>query len=360
MIRAEFRAGLTDRLLTFPRRIKQGVVIAADILAAWLAMWLAFTLRLEIWHLPTLEQLWIYVAAPAIFLPVFIRFGLYRAIFRYTGLATMQTLLKAALIYGVLLLTLVLLTFPAGVPRSVGVLQPILFLVLVSNSRTWARFWLNQGSRRDSRHRLLIYGAGDAGAQTAAAIANGGEFELLGFVDDDATKIGRHINGVPVFGPNDVAETVERLAVSDILLALPSATRQRRIRSSRVCAPCRSIYARCRGWPTSHRGEWRFLIFANWIWRILLGRDPVPPNSALLARDLAGKVVLVTGAGGSIGSELCRQILAEHPAKLLLVEHNEFGLYAIHQELEATPSSEFVARSMAVRRGTRALAWQRA
>ena len=174
------------------------------------------------------QQLWIYVAAPAIFLPVFVRFGLYRAIFRYTGLATMQTLLKAAVVYGVLLLALVLLTFPAGVPRSVGVLQPILFLVLVSNSRAWARFWLNRGSQRDLRHRLLIYGAGDAGAQTAAAVANAGEFELLGFVDDDATKIGRHINGVPVFAPNAIADTVERLGVSDILLALPSASRQRR------------------------------------------------------------------------------------------------------------------------------------
>ena len=142
----------------------------------------------RIWHVPTLPQLWIYVAAPADFLPVFIRFGLYRAIFRYTGLATMQTLLKAALIYGVALFALVLLTFPAGVPRSVGVLQPMLFLVLVSNSRAWARFWLNKGARRDRRHRLLIYGAGSAGAQTAAAVANAGEFELLGFVDDDAEQ----------------------------------------------------------------------------------------------------------------------------------------------------------------------------
>src|SRR5262245_2258698 len=172
-----------ERLLALPRRGKQLVVILTDMVSAWLAMWLAFTLRLETWHVPTIQQLWIYLAAVAIFVPIFVRFGLYRAIFRYTGLATMQTLLKAALIYGCLLLAVVLVTFPAGVPRSIGVLQPILFLVQVSNSRTWARFWLNQGARRDSRHRLLVYGAGDAGAQTAAAVANAGEFELLGFVD---------------------------------------------------------------------------------------------------------------------------------------------------------------------------------
>lgn len=338
------RLRVRERLLALPRRGKQLVVILADIVAAWLAMWLAFTLRLESWHVPTMLQLWIYLAAVVIFLPIFIRFGLYRAIFRYTGLATMQTLLKAALIYGCMLLTIVLLTFPAGVPRSVGVLQPILFLVLVSNSRTWARFWLNRGSSRDSRHRLLIYGAGDAGAQTAAAVASAGEFELLGFIDDDATKVGRHINGVPVIAPNDVSETVERLGVSDILLALPSASRQRR---HQIIEGLRSLPVHIRtlpGMADLAAGRVSISDFLELDIEDLLGRDPVPPNSALLARDLAGKVVLVTGAGGSIGSELCRQILAEHPAKLLLVEHNEFGLYSIHHELEQVADKQTLGR----------------
>ena len=306
-----------------------------DVLAAWLAMWLAFTLRLEVWHVPTWQQLWVYAASPLIFLPLFIRFGLYRAIFRYTGLATMQTLLKAAALYGVLLLTVVLLTFPAGVPRSIGVLQPILFLLFVSNTRAWARFWLNRGVQRDLRQRLLIYGAGAAGAQTAAAVANGGEFDLLGFVDDDAAKIGRHINGVPVLGPNDLAGAVERLGITDILLALPSTSRRRR---HQIIEGLRSLPVHIRtlpGMADLASGRTSISDFRELDIEDLLGRDPVPPNPALLARDLAGKVVLVTGAGGSIGSELCRQILAERPAMLLLVEHNEFGLYEIQQELEA-------------------------
>ncbi|MET0660947.1 MAG: polysaccharide biosynthesis protein, partial [Steroidobacteraceae bacterium] len=228
MSESKFVADLTARLLVLPRRSKQLVVITGDVLAAWLALWLAFSLRLEVWHWPSLQQLWIYLASPLLFVPIFIRFGLYRAIFRYTGLATMQTLLKASGVYGALLLGLVLLTFPMGVPRSVGVLQPIIFLGLVSNSRAWARFWLNRGSRRELRHRLLIYGAGSAGAQTAAAVANGSEFELLAFIDNDPSKIGRHINGVPVFAPNDIADAVERLGVSDILLALPSLPSHRR------------------------------------------------------------------------------------------------------------------------------------
>ena len=327
---------LAARLLGLPRRGKQALVMVVDVLAAWLALWLAFTLRLEVWHLPTLQQLWIYVVAPLIFLPLFIRFGLYRAIFRYTGLATMQTLLHATGLYGAALIALVLLTFPAGVPRSVGVLQPLLFLLLVSNTRAWARFWLNKGARGSQKQRLLIYGAGSAGAQTAAAVANAGEFELLGFVDDDVTKVGRHINGVPVFGPVNVTETVERLGISDILLALPSASRHRR---HQIIEGLRSLPVHIRtlpGMADLASGRVSISDFRELDLEDLLGRDPVPPNSALLARDLAGRVVLVTGAGGSIGSELCRQIIAEQPSQLLFVEHSEFALYSIHQELEAT------------------------
>jgi FlaA1/EpsC-like NDP-sugar epimerase len=331
---------LTHHLLALPRRGKQIVVIATDVMAAWLSMWLAFTLRLEIWHFPTVQQLWIYAAAPLIFVPVFVRFGLYRAIFRYTGLATMQTLLRAAVAYGCILLLLVLVTFPAGVPRSVGVLQPILFLLLVSNSRAWARFWLNKSARRDLRQRLLIYGAGSAGAQTGAAVANGGEFELLGFVDDDVHKIGHHINGVPVYGSGDIRHAVENMGVTDILLAIPSASRQRRLA---IIESLRAVPVHIRTLPgiaDLATGRVAISDFRELDLEDLLGREPVPPNSALLARDLANKAVMVTGAGGSIGSELCRQILREKPRQLLLVEHSEFALYSIQQELEAVLRSQ--------------------
>lgn len=326
---------LAARLLGLPRRGKQAVVIVVDVLAAWLAMWLAFTLRLEVWHLPTWQQLWIYVAAPLIFLPLFIRFGLYRAIFRYTGLATMQTLLHAVGLYGAALLLLVLLTFPAGVPRSVGVLQPLLFLLLVSNTRAWARFWLNKGARGIQKQRLLIYGAGSAGAQTAAAVANAEEIELLGFIDDDPSKAGRHINGVPVFRPSEAAGAAERLGVTDILLALPSTSRQRR---NEIIDSLRTLPVHIRtlpGMADLASGRVQISDFRELDVEDLLGRDPVAPNPALLARDLSQKVVLVTGAGGSIGSELCLQILAERPRRLLLIDHSEFALYEIHQKLEA-------------------------
>jgi FlaA1/EpsC-like NDP-sugar epimerase len=278
---------LTSRLLALPRRGKQLIVMGADLLSGWLALWLAFTLRLEVWHWPSIDQLWIYAAVPLLFGPIFIRHGLYRAIFRYTGLATMRTLLKASVLYGVVLMAVVFVTFPAGVPRSIGILQPIIFLLLVSNSRAWARYWLSRGSRRALRQRLLIYGAGSAGAQTAAAVANGDEFTLLGFVDDDPSKIGQHINGVPVFGPGEIASSVERLEVTDILLALPSVSSSRR---REIIAGLRSLPVHVRtlpGMADLAAGRVSIADFRELDLEDLLGREPVQPNPALLARDLA-------------------------------------------------------------------------
>jgi FlaA1/EpsC-like NDP-sugar epimerase len=330
----------TSRLLALPRRGKQLIVMGADVLSGWLALWLAFTLRLEVWHWPTTDQLWIYAAVPLLFGPIFIRHGLYRAIFRYTGLATMRTLLKASVLYGFVLIALVFITFPAGVPRSVGILQPIIFLLLVSNSRVWARYWLSRGSRRGLRQRLLIYGAGSAGAQTAAAVANGDEFRLMGFVDEDPSKIGQHINGVRVFGPAEIASVVERLEVTDILLALPSVSRSRR---RGIIAGLHSLPVHVRtlpGMADLASGRVSIADFRELDLEDLLGREPVQPNHALLARDLADKTVLVTGAGGSIGSELCRQLVVERPARLILLDHNEFGLHTIQVELDALVQAE--------------------
>jgi FlaA1/EpsC-like NDP-sugar epimerase len=307
--------------------------MAADVLAAWLSLWLAFTLRLESWHIPSFSQVWIYAAVPVIFMPVFGKFGLYRAIFRYTDIGAIRTLVKAVAVYGALLLLLVVVTFPAGVPRSVAVLQPIIFLVFVSNLRAWGRVWLNRRVPHGAKRRLLIYGAGSAGVQTAAAVTHADEFELLAFVDDDPAKVGRHINGIPVVGSEQISPLVEQAAVTDILLAVPSASRRRR---QQIIESLRSTPVHVRTLPgiaDLASGRVTLSDIRELELEDLLGRDPVSPNPVLLSRDLAGKVVLVTGAGGSIGSELCRQIVEEQPARLLLLDHNEFGLYSINEEL---------------------------
>jgi FlaA1/EpsC-like NDP-sugar epimerase len=335
-------------ILSWPRSVKRLVVVALDVAMSLAAMWLAFTLRLDTPHSPVGVEWLIYAMGPLLAVPIFIRFGLYRAIFRYTGLAALLATAQATALYGLVFLTALLLLQWSGVaqgvglvPRSVGILQPLIFLLLVGGSRAMARFWLaSLGQPGDSASgRFLVYGAGHAGVQTAAAMGTAGQYTLIGFVDDDADKAGRSINDLPVFTPADVAGVVARHKVTDILLAIPSASRERR---NQIIKSLQTLPVHIRTLPgmadlTSGRvtvQDIRELDIED-----LLGREPVAPSRDLLARDLTGRCVLVTGAGGSIGSELCRQILRESPARLLLLDHNEFGLYNIHQELEQVRSA---------------------
>lgn len=323
------------KVVALPRTSKRFVVIALDLLLALISVWVAFYLRIDQAGLPEQQQVNVYLLAPVLAVPIFIKCGLYRAIFRYTGMAAMVTTVKAVGTYAVLFFTALILFKWDGVPRSVGLIQPLLFLLLVGGSRAVARFWL-AGLSNKSRHlegRLLIYGAGEAGVQTASALAMNRHFFLLGFVDDDKTKVGGSINGVDIFGVADVAATVERMGVTDILLAMPSLGRAQR---NEIITRLRSLPVHVRTLPGMGdlaTGRVTIQDFQELDVEDLLGRSPVPPDRALLARNLAGKVVLVSGAGGSIGGELCRQIIIEKPNQLVLLDHNEFGLYTIHSEL---------------------------
>jgi FlaA1/EpsC-like NDP-sugar epimerase len=336
---------MQSTVLAWPRATKRLVVVALDILLALVATWLAFTLRLDAWHWPTGSQWWVYGLAPLLSVPIFIRFGLYRAIFRYTGQAALVATAKAVTLYGALLSGVLIWQAWFGVPRSLGVLQPLIFLLLVGGSRAVARVWLaNLGSAKPPvEGRLLIYGAGTAGVQTASALRVSGQYVLLGFVDDDGAKVGRSINGIAVVAPSQVPELVERQAVTDILLALPSVSRDRR---NAILDSLRALPVHIRTLPgLADLASGRVTVqdFHELDVEDLLGRDPVPPDAELIARDLTGQVVLVTGAGGSIGSELARQILLQRPRQLLLLDHNEFGLYSIHQELMGLCTAQALA-----------------
>ena len=322
-------------LLALPLVAKRLLVVALDVVLSVLAVWCAMYLRLDQVGLPVAQQGLVYLLAPVLAVPIFIRFGLYRAIFRYTGMAALATTAKAVGLYTAVFLGCLLLARWDGVPRTVGLIQPLIFLVLVGASRAVARFWLTgwSGKARHTEGRLLIYGAGEAGVQTASALGVGRRFVLLGFVDDDASKVGRSINGVNILRTADVPEAVARLGVTDILLAMPSLARARR---NEIIEQLRELPVHVRTLPGMvdlASGRVAIQDFQELDVEDLLGRAPVPPDPVLLARNLAGKVVLVTGAGGSIGSELCRQILLEGPTQLVLVEHSEFALYTIHGEL---------------------------
>ncbi|GAA7768217.1 capsular biosynthesis protein [Cupriavidus sp. SHE] len=335
----------TQPLLKLTRPVKRFVVVTLDLVLSLIAVWASFYLRLDQSGLPQFQQKYVYLLAPVLAFPLFVYFGLYRAIFRYTGMAALASTAKAVGIYGVTFFGLLLLLKLDGVPRSVGLIQPMLFFLLVGASRAVAKFWLEgwSGKSRHAEGRLLIYGAGEAGVQTASALGAVRQFVLLGFVDDDKTKVGGHINGVDILSPEDVPDAIERLDITDILLAMPSLDRSRR---NAIIARLRELPVHVRTLPGMvdlASGRVTVHDFQELDIEDLLGRAPVPPDAELLARNLAGKTVLVTGAGGSIGSELCRQILLENPARLLLVEHNEFGLYTVHRELEGLRAEHALA-----------------
>ncbi|GAB4396826.1 MAG: nucleoside-diphosphate sugar epimerase/dehydratase [Rhodoferax sp.] len=327
---------MQHRVLSWPRWLKTTVVVALDVHLALLATWLAYSLRLDTLHWPSGAQWWVYGLAPLLSVPIFFRFGLYRAIFRYTGQAALQATARAVGVYAALLSGILLLAQWPMVPRSLGVLQPLIYLFLVGFSRAVARFWLSGlglGAAGRQHGRLLIYGAGAAGVQTAAALRLSQQYRVLGFVDDDPEKIGRSINDWPVYAPAKLAQVVSDLGVSDILLALPSVPRARRNAILEALRPLPVHVRTLPGLADLASGRVTVQDVRELDVEDLLGRDPVAPDPDLLSRLVRDRVVLVTGAGGSIGSELARQILSQHPRALLLLDHSEFALYSVHQEL---------------------------
>lgn len=329
---------LSVPILALPRSAKRLVVLCVDIGLCVLAVWLAYYLRLgEIVALSGSAMLAVW-ASICLALPIFIVSGLYRAIFRYSGWPALLTVAQAVGVYGVLYVTIFTAIGVAGVPRTVGIIQPILLLLLVGASRALARVWLGDRYlnilKQATRHKVLVYGAGNTGRQLVDAMVNSHEMKVVGFLDDDDRLHGHVLNGQPVYSPSDLSKLASTLSISNVLLAMPSLSRKRRneilteIRSARVAVrTVPSVIDLAKGKISI--SDLRELDIDD-----LLGREPVTPNHLLLAMNVRNKVVLVTGAGGSIGSELCRQILALGPSKLLLIEQSEFALYGIHQELE--------------------------
>ncbi len=326
-------------LLHMPRAAKRLFAVLVDIALCALTVWLALCLRLEHWVQLTPAHSLAIMGAVLIALPLFIRFGLYRAIFRYAGWNAMISLAQAMVLYALFYATVFTVIGIPGVPRTVGVIQPLLLLVTVGCSRVLVRYWLGGLYRsllqREHLPGILIYGAGVAGRQLAAALSRGSEHRLVGFLDDDDQLQGNSLDGRTVYDPAELAQLIPNLGVTDVLLALPSITRQRRLD---ILDALRHFPVRVRTLPGMSdlaAGRVTMSDVRELDIEDLLGRDPVMPDIALLNNLIRGKVVAVTGAGGSIGSELCRQIAAYQPHTLLLVENSEFALYQIHRELES-------------------------
>lgn len=325
-------------MLALPREAKRLIVLLVDFGLCVLTVWLAFYLRLGEFVLLSGNALLAVWISAAIALPVFVVSGLYRAIFRYSGLPVLLTVVQAVGIYGLLYAIIFSLIGIEGVPRTVGIIQPILLLLLVGASRASVRVLLGDQYlsilKQATQPRVLIYGAGNAGRQLVAAMATSHEMKVVGFLDDDDRLHGQMLNGQPIYNPKDLPRLARTLTVTDVLLAMPSLNRKRR---NEILTQIRSAHVAVRTLPSVTdlaQGKVSISDLSELDIYDLLGREPVMPNHILLATNVFSKVVMVTGAGGSIGSELCRQIIAVNPKKLLLIEQSEFALYGIHLELQ--------------------------
>ncbi|WP_298852542.1 nucleoside-diphosphate sugar epimerase/dehydratase [uncultured Sphingomonas sp.] len=324
-------------LLALPRIPKRLIVLGVDAGLCTLTVWLAYFLRLGEWVPLSEDRVFPAIVSIALALPIFMAFGLYRTIFRFAGATAFLTTTKATLAYGLVYAAWFTALSSPGVPRTVGIIQPILLLLAVGSTRALAAYWLGGAYRHslNSRRRdnILIYGAGSSGRQLFGAIANSVDMRVVGFLDDDPTLQNRTLNGLTIHSPENLLAIVERLKVNDILLAIPSAPRSRR---NAIIEKLRNAQVGVRTLPglmDLARGDVQASDIRELEIEDLLGRDIVAPDPGRMRQNTWGKVVLVTGAGGSIGSELCRQILNERPKILLLVESSEFALYAIHRSL---------------------------
>jgi FlaA1/EpsC-like NDP-sugar epimerase len=273
---------------------------------------------------------------------IFALLGLYKEIFSQSGISTLVRIGQATIIYGLLYAAVFTFGGIVGVPRTVGLIQPLILFVLASASRLFARDWL-LGSFSfwpDARtqQRTIIYGAGSAGRQLAAAMALDTRVRIVGFVDDDTRLQGNVVDGRPIFAPNLLGEKIEKLRITDVLLAIPSAPQTRRNSLIRELSNLQVHVRTLPGIADLAKAKVSLDDVRELEIGELLGREAVPPDPRLLADNITGKVVLITGAGGSIGSELCRQALALAPRELILVDSSEYAIYSIHHELNQTVS----------------------
>ena len=328
---------VADTLLAWPRSAKRLLALCVDICLCVLTVWLALCLRYETWITIQGNQWLAVLAAPLIAIPLFVVFGLYRAIFRFAGREALEAVARAVGIYALIYSVIFTAIGFQDVPRTIGLLQPVLLLLTVGAVRLIARHLLGEPYvaqlRSTTAANVLIYGAGDSGLALASSLSKSDGMRVVGFLDDNPSLHRGQLMGIDVYNPQDLMKTVERLRVRDVLLALPSITRTRRNEILKMMSTARVAV---RTLPTLSdlalgrvvESDLRELDIED-----LLGSDAVEPDPALMQKNIHGKVVLVTGAGGSIGSELCTQILRISPSKLILLELNELALYNILEDL---------------------------
>ena len=322
------------RLAGLPRRIKILIMLSCDVLLLPLALWSAVALRLGTFSPDTSGFTWLFFAVPFVTVPIFIRVGLYRAVIRFMDDKIIYTVVSGVSLSVLVLIAVSMMGRASSLPRSSVIIYWVIAIAYIASSRFIARGLMRTLEKKeDHKQNVAIYGAGRAGLQTALALLSGVEYKPIAFFDDSPDLHGSNVAGIRVYPSSQALKVMFENDCHQLLLAIPSASRLRR----------REIVAQFEGKDIKLKTLPGMGEIVNGSVRIedirevgvedLLGRDPVPPIEELISSCIQDKVVMITGAGGSIGSELCRQIFKNHPAKLILFELSEFALYKIEQDI---------------------------
>lgn len=322
---------MIQTLVKFPRKTKQVIMLFFDFIAVISILFTAFSIRLGYLYYPSGDDqsLIIMFIAPLLALPVFIRFGFYRNVIRYVSFRALWRIIQGASIYAILWGLIVFMADIEFIPRSVILINWLLIILVIGSSRLFVRWLLLV----ESDNNVLIYGAGSAGRQLSTALKESDEYNPVAFIDNSIELYRQSINGLVVYSQDDIADLIEKHNIKEVLLAIPTLSRSRCSEIIKLLEPFGVVVRSLPSVTNLAQGKVRVNDLLEIDLRDLLGREPVKPNIQLLKTNISNKVVLVTGAGGSIGSELCRQIVSLKPKKLVLYDISESSLYEIEQEL---------------------------
>jgi len=326
---------MIEYIIKLSRYTKRILAIITDIGLCVFCTWLAFYLRLE--QFIKINETSILAAEISVLLaiPIFWFTGLYKTIFRFAGSSIILKVFFSSLIYSILYFVIISIYGIQGIPRSIGIIQPILLFLAIFFSRVFVKYlFIFDIKKINNKKNTLIYGAGSAGRQLVASLENNAQMEVKGFLDDNPQYHRQIISNKIVYNPSNLNRVLKDKDIELILLALPSITHQKRNQIINRINKHRVTVKTLPSIQDIVEGKISISDIKDLTIEDLLSRDPVKPNLELLSKNIYSKIVVVTGAGGSIGSEISRQILKLKPKKLILIELNEFALYKIYEELK--------------------------
>ena len=326
---------IVQRLLKGPRRIRVGIYIVIDAILAVFAVWLAFALRLEGGSDEFLGSVpWIYPIAVIATVESFRLFRLYRSPLRFATGAVFYRVAKAGTLAAFIVVASVVFLHESTVPGGALIILWGLLIALPGGARLIIRDLVRHSLAESRRIPVAIYGAGTPGYQLASALQHGSEFHPVALLDDAGEKQGQSVGGLSVHPPTYLETLVDKNGVKEVLVAIPWASRSRKKEVINLLSKYPVVVRDVPSVEEIAAGRTRVADIRPVEVSDLLGREPVAAKESLLTSAVTGKSVMVTGAGGSIGSELCREIFRQRPQRLVMVERNEYALYSISRELE--------------------------